>query len=122
VKVERDGNARSYLRNLDRWLYRTVSIKGLPIPYAALNASLHIERFMRTLRHEALDHISLLSVDHVRRVVNEYVRHYNRDRPSKAIHGIPDPYPELMQPPPAAGTLVALPVLGGVLHDYRLAA
>jgi len=35
-------------------------------------------------------------------------------RPSQAIHGIPDPYPELRQPPPRAGRLVALPVLGGV--------
>jgi len=34
-------------------------------------------------------------------------------RPSQAIHGIPDPYPELMQPPPPEGELLAPPVLGG---------
>jgi len=59
---------------------------------------------------------------HVRRVVREYIRYYNGARPSQAIHGIPDPYPELNQPAPSAGRLVALPVLGGVQHDYRLAA
>ena len=47
---------------------------------------------------------------------------YNRARPSQALHAIPDPYPELKKPPPKTGKLIALPVLGGVQHDYRLAA
>jgi hypothetical protein len=55
-------------------------------------------------------------------VVREYVRYYNGARPSQAIHRIPDPYPELKHPPPQTGRLVALSVLGGVQHDYRLAA
>jgi hypothetical protein len=77
---------------------------------------------MRTLRAEALNHFIFLTADHIRRVVNEYGRYYNRARPSQAIHGIPDPYPELRQPPSPAGTLVARPVLGGIQHDYRLVA
>ena len=44
------------------------------------------------------------------------------DCPSQALNAIPDPYPELNSPPPTNGKLVALPVLGGVQHDYRLAA
>jgi hypothetical protein len=99
-----------------------MGIEGLPIPYGAPNASPHIERLMRTLRHEALDHFIFLSVNHVRRVATEFIRYYNGARPSQAIHAIPDPYPELRQPPPQNGRLVALPVLGGVQHDYRLAA
>jgi hypothetical protein len=99
-----------------------MGIKGLPIPYGAPNASPHIERFMRTLRQEALDHFIFLSTDHVRRVVCEYVRYYNGARPSQAIHRIQDPYPELKQPPPRSGKVIALPVLGGVQHDYRLVA
>jgi hypothetical protein len=77
---------------------------------------------MRTLRQEALDHFIFLSADHILRVVTEYICYYNGARPSQAIHRIPDPYPELRQLPPAAGRLVALPVLGGVQHDYRLVA
>ena len=122
VKVERDGKTRSYRCHLDRWLHEVIGIKGLPIPYGAPNASPHVERFMRTLRYEALDHFIFLSADHVLQVVREYVRYYNGARPSQAIHAIPDPYPELKRLPPKTGRLVALPVLGGVQHDYRLAA
>jgi putative transposase len=99
-----------------------MGIKGIPIPYGAPNASPYIERFMRTLRQEALDHFLFLRVCHMRRVVDDYVRYYNGARPSQAIHDIPAPYPELRAPPPLDGKLVALPVLGGLHHDYRLVA
>ena len=122
VSVERDGKTRGYRSHLDRWLTEVMGIEGLPIPSGAPNASPCIERLMRTLRQEVLDHFIFLSVDHIRRVVSEYVRYYSGARPSQAIHGIPDPYPELREPPPGAGHLVALPVLGGVQHDYRLVA
>jgi hypothetical protein len=108
--------------HLDLWLDQVIGIEGLPIPFGAPNASPHIERFMRTLRQEALNHFIFLSPDHIRRVAKEYVRYYNGARPSQAIHRIPDPYPELRQSPPQTGRLVALSVLGGVQHDYRLVA
>ena len=97
-------------------------IEGIPIPYGVPNASPHTERLIRTRREEALDHFIFLSSDHIRRVVREYVRYCNGARPSQAIHGIPNPYPELKQPPPQEDKLAALPILGGVQHDYRLAA
>jgi putative transposase len=99
-----------------------MGIQGIPIPYGAPNASPHVERVMRTLRQEALDHFLFLTVAHLRRVVHAYVAYYNGARPSQAIHAIPAPYPELRASPSAEGTLIALPVLGGVHHDYRLAA
>ena len=77
---------------------------------------------MRTLREDALDHFIFLGVEHLRRVVAEFVRYYNGARPSQAIHAIPDPYPELLEPRPTDGELVAFQVLGGIQHDYRLAA
>lgn len=122
VKVEREGKTRSYRCHLDRWLDEVMGIEGLPIPYGAPNANPHAERLVRTLRNEALDHFIFLSVDHIRHVAMEYVRYYNGARPSQAIHRIPEPYPELKQPPRQTGRLVALPVLGGIQHDYRLAA
>ena len=120
--VNEGGRRRGYRCHLDRWLGEVMGITGIPIPFGAPKASPHVERLMRTLREEALDHFIFLSANHVRHVVSEYVRYYNGARPSQALHGIPDPYPELKQPPPLQGKLVALPVLGGVQNDYRLAA
>ena len=97
-------------------------MQGLPIPYGAPNANAHLERFHRTLREEALNHFIFLSVRHVLRVCREYVEYYNRARPSQALHAIPDPYPELSKRPAATGNVVALPVLGALIRDYRRAA
>jgi hypothetical protein len=122
VTVEHSQGTRRYRCHFDRWLDQVMAIQGIPIPYGAPNASPFVERFIRTLREEALNHFIFLGIAHIRRVVTEYIRYYNGARPSQAIHGIPDPYPELRQPPPRTGRLVDLQVLGGVQHDYRLAA
>jgi transposase InsO family protein len=117
------GRRRDGFRcHLDRWLSSTMGIEGIPTPYHAPNANPHVERFNRTLREEALDHFIFLSAAHVRRVAAEFVEYYNCARPSQATHAIPDPYPVLLEAPAATGKLVALPVLGGLQHDYRLAA
>jgi hypothetical protein len=108
--------------HLDRWLSTTMGIEGLPAPYHAPNANPHIERFHRTLREDALNHFIFLNAAHVGRVAGEFIEYYNRARPSQATHAIFDPYPELVNEPHSGGKLIALPVLGGVQHDYRLAA
>ena len=69
--------------HLDRWLHEVMGIQGISIPYGAPNASPHVERFMRTLRQEALDHFLFLTVAHLRRVVHAYVAYDNGDRPSQ---------------------------------------
>lgn len=60
------------------------------------------------------------STRHVLRVVDEYVAFYNGARCHQGTRYIPDPYDELREPSAEAGRIVALPVLGGVQHDYRL--
>jgi len=113
---------RRYPCHLDLWLGEVMGIGGIPIPYGAPNASPHIERFTCTLREEALNHFIFLDAKRVLRVCREYVEFHNRARPSQALHAIPEPYPELITPPRMTGGPIALPVLGGVQHNYRLAA
>jgi len=89
--VEKDGKKRTYRGHLDRWLAEVLDNRGLPISYGAPNATPHVERLVRTLREEALDHFIFLSIGHIRRVLSEFVRHYKGGRPSQASHGIPAP-------------------------------
>ena len=118
----RGGKARRYRCRLDVWLADVMGIEGIPIPYGAPNASPHVERLNRTLREEALNHFIFLNVKHVRRVCAECLGFHNGARPAQALPAIPHAHPQLSQPPPKTGKLIALPVLGGVQRDYRLAA
>ncbi len=121
-RKQRGEKNRRYRCHLDLWLREVMGMQGTPIPYGAPNANSRVERFHRALREEALNHFIFLSVRHVHQVCREYVKYYNGARPSQALHAIPDPYPELRKPPPKTGKVIALPVLGGVQHDYRRVA
>jgi hypothetical protein len=63
-----------------------------------------------------------LNARHILQVCRDYVSYYNGARPSQALHAIPNPYPELKNPQTETGRVLAIPVLGGVQHDYRRVA
>jgi len=121
----RTGARKGFRCALDQWLTSVVGIKGLPIPYGAPNANPFVERFMRTLRHECLRHFIFASEGHLRRTILAYVRYYNGARGHQGIRGIPVPEPGAQAPPweeDACRKVVSLPVLGGLIRDYRIAA
>jgi transposase InsO family protein len=47
---------------------------------AGLQANAICERFIGTLRREVLDRLLIVNDHHLRRVLTEYVRHYNTAR------------------------------------------
>ena len=96
--------------------------RGIAIPFGAPNAAAHIERLIGTLRREFLDRMLIWNGRHLRRVLAEFIGWYNHGRVHQGLNGIPDPDPVLAEPKPAGGRLVAIPVLNGLHHDYRLAA
>ena len=108
-------------------IYTVFRTPPIPIPYGAPNAAAHIERLIGTLRRECLNHFISLSEDHLHRTVMAYITYLNEGRPHQGINGIPDAGPGLPRAAPL-GTgegpikVVARPELGGLHHDYRLAA
>ena len=76
---------------------------------------------MGTLRRECLDHVLILGQRHLREVLAEYARHYNRHRPRQ---GLQQERP-LRQPGHAVDITARIErqrVVGGLISEYRRAA
>src|SRR6266487_4067753 len=101
----------------------TSGIKILKTPYHTPRANAICERFLGSVRRECLDHLFILQEKQLHRVLRAYVQYFNQARPHQGIRQqIPDHYGE---PGPADredGKILALPVLGGLHHDYRRSA
>jgi len=54
-------------------------------PVQAPNANAFAERWVRTVRQECLDWVLIWGRRHLERVLNEYVRHYNDERPHRSL-------------------------------------
>lgn len=78
------------------------------------------ERFVGTIRRELLDHVIVLGERHLLRLVRDYVRFYNDDRPQMALNG-DAPAGRAIEGPEAGG-VVSLPSVGGLHHRYARAA
>lgn len=109
---------------------RGMGIEPLKSPPRSPQANAYVERVIGTLRRGCLDHIIPLGESHVREKVLDWKSYYNHSRPHMALGGrCPDPPPDLPAPLqsqrhhlPANAKIVARPYLGGLHHDYRLAA
>jgi putative transposase len=101
----------------------TGNIDVLKTPERAPKANAYCERFIGSVRRECLDHVFILSERHLRRLVREYVDYFNHARPHQGIGRIPDPQDaDPIDELQAHQPVIAVPVLGGLHHDYRRAA
>jgi putative transposase len=121
LRVEKDGKNISCRSAHDEWLWAEMGIRGIAIPYSAPNSA-HIKQLIGTLRRECLDRMLIYNERHLRCVLTEFIGRYNHGRVHQALNGISDPYPALAGAEPSSGKLVAIPVLNGLHHGYRLAA
>ena len=90
-------------------------------PVHAPNANAVAERVIGTLRRECLDHMIVLNERHPLQVLSEYVEHYNRKRPHRAL-ALDSPDGRSPPPIPKSGRVVSRSVLGGLPHEYEWAA
>ena len=64
---------------------RRLGIETILTPVHAPNANAIAERVIGTLRRECLDHVIAVNEQHLRRVLGEYVQHYNAMRPHRSL-------------------------------------
>jgi len=102
---------------------RVASSSGITVlktPYRAPRANACCERFFGSVRRECLDHLLILREQQLSRVLQAYVSYFNRARPHQGLQQqIPDPDAAALPDEPKDGPILALPVLGGLHHDYR---
>ena len=99
----------------------------LKTPVRAPQANAFCERLVGTIRRECLDFLIPINERHMKIIINEFPRHYNRGRPHSSLGpGIPEPsgnsvpagaHRHLL---PAGYRVNSKPVLGGLHHEYRL--
>jgi putative transposase len=108
---------------------RNLGLKILKTPPRSPQANALCERLLGTLRRECLDFLIPLTEDHLRRILREWVPHYNTSRPHMSLGpGIPQPSASLPVPLqahrhrlPAHLSVVSHRILGGLHHAYGLA-
>ncbi len=95
----------------------------LRTPIKAPRANAVCERLLGSVRRECLDHILILSEQHLRRVLKEYVAYFNQARPHQSLdQRVPEPHDRSGPTIGTTGQVIAFPVLGGLHHEYRRAA
>jgi len=94
--------------------------RGDQDPVRSPKANAVAERFVRTIRTECLDHLLVVSRGHLEAVVSEYLHHYNQARPHRSL-ALDQPIPRPATTT-ADGTIVRRDVLGGIIHEYDIAA
>jgi transposase InsO family protein len=91
-------------------------------PVRTPNMNAVCERFIGSARRECLDHVLILGERHMLSLLNEYAfEYFNHSRPHQGI-GQRVPVENELRPDAADDGVVANPILGGLHHDYRVAA
>jgi putative transposase len=124
----RDRDSK-FTRDFDE-VFRSEGIRIIKAPVRAPRARAHAERWVGSLRRECLDRLLILGGRHLASVVRVYAQHYNEHRPHRSLAQ----RAPLAKPPAKTGertpTLEPFRLdrlrrrdrLGGLLHEYELAA
>jgi putative transposase len=101
----------------------TSGIKILKTPYHAPRANAICERFLGSVRRECLDHMLILHEKQLHRVLRADVAYFNGARPHQGIHQqVLEGEVPSVAPGQSGNCMIAVPVLGGLHHEYRRVA
>jgi transposase InsO family protein len=124
--VIRDRDSK-FTRDLDE-VFRSEGMRVIKAPVRAPNARAHAERWVGSLRRECLDRLLILGRRHLEHVIAAYALHYNAHRPHRSLDQRPPLAPSPPAEPRSSGAAIPLDQirrrerLGGLIHEYKLAA
>jgi putative transposase len=81
---DRDG---VYAKTFDSTL-KAAGIEVRMNPPRSPNLQAHVERFIQSLQHEALDHFVVFGEKHFDFLISEYVEHYHTERPHQGMGNV----------------------------------
>jgi putative transposase len=119
----RDRDSK-FTRDFDT-VFASEGIEIIRTPVRAPQANAIAERFVRTARAECLDWLLIVNRRHLERVLRIFVDHYNGHRPHRSLTRAPPVAPPRwlgVVRPPTAGPVERRDRLGGLVHEYSLAA
>ncbi len=100
-------------------VFSAIGIEEIQIPARSPRANAFAERWVRTAREDCLDHLLVLSQRQLEASLAEYVEHYDRARPHRGLQLTP---PRSTGASHGTGVIRRRDVLGGLVHEYELAA
>jgi putative transposase len=106
-------------------VFQAEGIRILASPPQAPRANAICERMIGTLRRELFDRLLIVNERHLRRVLTEYLQHYNTARPHRALGQHAPAQADTGPPEPvnlAEHRIRRKQVLGGLTHEYQVAA
>jgi putative transposase len=119
----RDRDAR-FTAGFDA-VFGAAGVEVVKIPPRAPRANAYAERWVRTVRAECLDWTLVWNQRQLRRVLTEYVRHYNAVRPHRSLDlqpPRPASRPVSVEPDGIASQVQRVDLLDGLIHECRRAA
>ncbi len=75
-------------------VFRSEGVRVIRTPIRSPKTNAFAERFVGTVRRECLDHILIFGERHLKRILREYVTHYNQERPHHGL-SLETPEPKL---------------------------
>jgi putative transposase len=106
-------------------VFDAAGVEVVKIPPRAPRANAYAGRWVRTDRHECLDWTLIWNQRQLHQVLTEYLGHYNRVRPHRALDlHPPDPARPIavIGPAPGPADVFRIDVLSGLIHEYQRAA
>ncbi|MBL8823005.1 MAG: transposase [Planctomycetia bacterium] len=85
------------------------------------NLNAYAERFVQSIKQEALDHFICFGENHLRYICNEYCSWYNSERPHQGVGNVPLKKSRCRKwkDSDKASAIVSTPRLGGLLNSYH---